>query len=69
MTPSCRGDACVALSSSLSDLGAGLWTEGVPPSKRAEGAHAAEPAKATATYAQTTRTRVPGSSNTTYEPS
>ena len=25
-----------------------LWTEGVPPSKRAEGAHAAEPANATA---------------------
>ena len=26
-----------------------LWTEGVPPSKRAEGAHAAEPAKTTTT--------------------
>ncbi len=29
----------------------GLWTEGVPPSRRAEGAHAAEPDKATATRA------------------
>lgn len=32
---------------------AGLWTEGVPPCKRAEGAHAAAPVKADATCVQT----------------
>ena len=50
-------------------MGAGLWTEGVPPSKRAEGAHAAEPAKATATYLPDNANKALGSSNTTYEPS
>ena len=45
-----------------------LWTEGVPPSKRAEGTHAAEPAKATATRVPDNASEAPASKDATNKP-